>query len=70
MNKTQNSFFILLAMLLTQSCHLPLQNTSPLNNKSTAEQITDPNIISFLILNIHSDANKSTNIVTLISKKE
>lgn len=68
MHQTRN--FFILALLLTISCRLPLQNTTPIENKSTEQQDKDPNIISFLVLNIHTDSNKAKNIVTLISKKE
>lgn len=70
MFKTRFYMLSFFSLLLIMSCKLTKQSSTNLEVKSTEKQIADPNIISFLVLNIHTDKIKTTNIVSLISKKE
>jgi hypothetical protein len=65
MNNTQYLTLIFLSLLLTTSCSLSKQNKSSLDNDKK-----EPNLITFLVLNIHMDTIKSQNIVEFVSKKE
>jgi hypothetical protein len=56
---------IFLSLLLMMSCSLSKQNKSSLENDKK-----EPNLISFLVLNIHMDTINSKNVVEFVSKKE
>ncbi len=65
MNPIRSLILIIVAQLLLLSCSTSKQSTgSSESNKS------DPNLITFLVLNIHRDSLNATHVVELISKTE
>lgn len=61
----RNLTLIILSLLLMMSCSVSKQNISSLEIDKK-----EPNLISFLVLNIYRDTISSTNVIEFISKIE